>query len=151
MEFSSTVLIDFGLNLAGYVIAAMLVYLFMGRVNRAAHSEPVAAATAEEKPAPKISRSSSFVQRPPQPEVEFVALTKQKTEQAEPDEMSASESTSTRRNEDEGGADWRRRNRRAIYEEARRLLAGGTSRDDLLSRLPVTETELDMLTVTGKA
>jgi len=45
----------------------------------------------------------------------------------------------------------RRENRRVIYQEARKLLAQGHSRRDLLSRLPLTETELEMLSAAGQA
>jgi hypothetical protein len=45
----------------------------------------------------------------------------------------------------------RQENRRAIYREARRLLAGGQSQTDLSRRLPLTEDEIEMLSVSGRA
>lgn len=139
MEFSSNVLIDFGLNLAGYMLAALLVYVLYRRTDRTARAEPAAGTIRKAQPEKANPSPPKSIERPPKPDPEFLPLSNRA--QAPPGGD----------REDEGGADWRRRNRHAIYEEARRLLAGGTSPSDLLSRLPVTESELDMLTVTNKA
>ncbi len=147
MDFSSDVLIDVGLNLAGYLIAALLVFLVLKKhpVNdRAAHekpsaAEPTAVATAQNTPSPR--RAPAF-------EPEFVSLSETKPAPSGAGRR-ASESSESATAPVAG--EWRRQNRRAIYAEARRLLARGDSPSDLMTKLPVTESELDMLTVTGRA
>jgi len=151
MEFSSNVLIDFGLNLAGYLIAALLAYVLIGRADRTAHMEPAAGTIREAEPDEMNSLPPKPVAHSPKSDPEFLPLTDRARARPGAGRGDARPRHSSAVAGDEGGTDWRGRNRRAIYEEARRLLAGGTSPSDLLSRLPVTESELDMLTVTSKA
>lgn len=145
MDFSSDVLIDVGLNLAGYLVMALLVYLIVKKhpVNdRATYAKSPAA-----KPEAAATVHSAAMPRKAAPaiEPEFVSLLATKRPAAgtgRPAPISADVSVS---------GEWRRQNRRAIYAEARRLLARGDSPSDLMTKLPVTESELDMLTVTGRA
>lgn len=135
MDFSSDVLIEFGLNLAGYIVVALLVYVVLaGRMSRkAARAEASPAAETEKTP---VSPQATAVpiRRP-----EFVSL----AEAAAPETQKESQQSAVPAS--------RQENRRAIYREARQLLAKGKSRAELLHRLPLTDNELEMLTVTGKA
>lgn len=150
MEFSSDVLIDFGLNLAGYVVVALLVYVLIAR--RIVAIGPAAGeGAAGIAGSPKESTTATLSDVKPAATPEFVSLLlPEKTHSPRGCDRDAVQ-TETDENRDATGTEWRRQNRRAIYEEARRLLAHGSSRTDLLSKLPVTESELDMLTVTGRA
>jgi hypothetical protein len=150
MDFSSDVLIDFGLNLAGYLVAALLIYMIVKRqpvgnrksVKKTSAAQPQAPASAiTASPAKKIPASI---------EPEFVSLSDTRKADTAADRRPSGEIAAG----NAGGAvsgEWRRQNRRAIYAEARRLLARGDSPNDLMTKLPVTESELDMLTAAGKA
>jgi len=148
MDFSSEVLIDFGLNLAGYLIVAVMIYIILGRRGReqrrpASEKKPAAVAVKDQtvvtKPAPVAANIGQS---------EYISLSgltarSPETPVARPTEMAGRMSSITPAT--------RKENRRAIYQEARRLLASGKLRSDLVQQLPLTENELEMLTVTGKA
>ena len=148
MDFSPEVLIDFGLNLAGYLIAALMIYVIIGRRGRA-QSQPAP----EKKPATVAVQDQTIVTKPvvataDVPRAEFISLSglaerPPAAAAARPSRMVEPEFPMT--------AAARKENRRAIYQEARRLLAAGKARSDLLQKLPLTENELELLTVTGKA
>jgi len=153
MDFSSDILIDFGLNVAGYLVVALLLYVLIGKKSArgkatvaAPRSRPVAI------PAAPVTLPPPAVRHPGGRDPEFVPLSARisaagaEVERPRP-AIAAVADDGPRR----GLSVSRQQNRRAIYEEARRLLAGGKSRGELLSQLPVTEGELDMLTVAGKA
>lgn len=148
MDFSSDVLIDTGLNIAGYIVAALIIYLLTGWNKRRASAPgsatvaPAAAATGRSVPAPAIS--PAHVARAP----EFISLSGIRPEH---DEGKAGAGIEVAGAPGATSLSSRRDHRRAIYEEARRLLAAGKPRCDLLNQLPLTEGELEMLTVTGKA
>jgi hypothetical protein len=150
MEFSSNILIDFGLNLAGYLVAALLMYVLIGRV-RPAEQTGSAAEASHEKPRKAMSRPSNEALQRPRPDPEFIPLADREKSRPDLNREDGGDRSSSSMIDEQNGIGRRHRNRRAIYEEARRLLAGGASHTDLLSRLPVTESELDILTVTEKA
>lgn len=150
MDFSSDVLFDFGLSLAGYLFAALLIYMIVKRhliekrrsaeKTSAAQSQAVASADAVSSPK-EISTAT---------EPEFVSLSDTKIIRTAAYRGPSCEIEAGIA----GGAvsgEWRRQNRRAIYAEARRLLARGESPNDLMMKLPVTESELDMLKAAVKA
>ncbi len=150
MDFSSDVLIDVGLNLAGYLVAALLVYLILKK-------HPVNNRTARKRPSasgPNTTASAAGASSPvaarPDVEPEFVSLSETKSA-AGGNDRPAHGATAPAGADVPVSGEWRRQNRRAIYAEARRLLARGDSPSDLMTKLPVTESELDMLTVTGRA
>lgn len=143
MEFSSDILIESGLNLVGYLIVAALLYLMTARriAKPARHGQP----TTDSVAAHQSAAANHPVKLPPADAAVFVSLASAtpagvgKTASpatAEPDVLKESS---------------RRENRRAIYREARRLLAQGNSRRELLDRFPLTEDEIELLSVTGKA
>jgi len=148
MDFSSDVLIDVGLNLAGYLVAALLI-LVIARKKQSkdtdvkespAATKPQAAAST---PVAHQVRKATTVIDP-----EFVSLSETKAAPAGSDRLAAGPAATPGT---PVSAEWRRQNRREIYAEARRLLARGDSPSDLMTKLPVTESELDMLTVAGRA
>lgn len=147
MDFSSNVMIDFGLNLIGYLVTTLLIYQLLSRRQRKIKIAMPTMPMSEEK---QITRSeaktdkkvmatkgseyiplpdSLFPSRPQSPETTVLSEKK----------PAVTIDRNTNRQE----------NRKAIYREARRLLAGGRSRNDLMERLPLTENEVDMLSVTG--
>ncbi len=150
MDFSSDVLIDVGLNLAGYLVAALLIYLIVKKRpvdNCAVHKKSSAAkpgAAASVPGAPSSPKAAAAF------EPEFVSLSDIRLAPTGAGRRAPGSSPSASADAPVSG-EWRRQNRRAIYAEARRLLARGDSPSDLMSKLPVTESELDMLTVTGRA
>jgi hypothetical protein len=149
MDFSSDVLIDFGLNLAGYVVVALLIFVLMGRRRR----EKQPATVDRIVPA---ARSPKVMSQPKVPaparteDPEFIPLAG-----SVPRGRSGAAVSYVRGGDDESVVPLtettRKENRRAIYQEARRLLASGKARRDLMDQLPLTEGELEMLSVAGKA
>lgn len=135
MEFSSELLTEFGLNLAGYLIVAVLVYNLVSRRSPTIGSV-TNKATARSMPTPPKSAPEVRIARPTTSEPVFVSLAAQATASPAPTATPAAT---------------RRDNRRAIYQEARRLLAMGNSRRELLDRLPLTEDEIELLSLAGKA
>jgi len=153
MDFSSDVLIDFGLNLAGYIIVALLTYILLGRRGRSeVKLSPAAtcAATPMAAGRPLVERAvaTTFAASDP----EFIPLAHQS--ERKPDYGNREGAVVSGR-EDRSvkplTVATRQENRRAIYQEARRLLASGRSRHELLHQLPLTEGELELLSVAGKA
>jgi hypothetical protein len=145
MEFSSDILIESGLNLAGYLVVAVLLYLLIGRRTStrtkqvASPTGPVVvttpttsiAATAKPRSADNpvfISLAANASTAPSSHAAKSVAPDSEVVEQIS-----------------------RRENRRAIYREARRLLALGNSRRELMDKFPLTEDEIELLSVAGKA
>ena len=135
MEFSSDVIVDFGLNLAGYVIVALLIFVLTGRRKKQVNAGIVVPAPTPPQ-VPSQARPVFAVGASAEPE--FIALS------GSPKQIGREASAVPTLPD-------RQKNRRAIYEEARRLLAAGKPQGELLRRLPVTESELDMLTAAGKA
>jgi hypothetical protein len=150
MDFSSEVLIDFGLNLAGYLLVGLLIYFLLGRrdrqVLRPAATESTAAVSQKTNPAVKKSAAAVIGSDP-----EFIPLSG--SNQVSPNRSNGDSSSAGRKTDRVLPITpaTRQENRRAIYQEARRLLASGKPRGDLLRQLPLTEGELEMLSVTGKA
>jgi hypothetical protein len=150
MDFSTDVMIEFGFNLAGYLIVALLVYAALGRRRRTATAPVEPKREATPAAVPLAMHRPVFEPRTGQPE--FLSL-------SAPTHGRAGETDGApiiMRHSDDVPAGslteaTRRENREAIYREARRLLAKGKSRGELLDRLPVTEGEIEMLTATGKA
>ncbi len=153
MDFSTETIIEFGLNLAGYVVVALLVYILLRRRESARPKAKEAAKPIDSKEKSSIAdtksirKSASPAQNRPEPE--FMILPKAAVPSVKP---VAQPVAAVRQGEPETiiGAN-RRENRRAIYREARRLLANGRSHNELLESLPITEDELEMLSVAGKA
>jgi hypothetical protein len=135
MEFSSDVLVDFGLNLAGYIIVALLIFVLTGRRRKQVNAGMVVPVRTPPQ-VPSQARPISAVGASGEPE--FIAL-------SGPPKQIGREASAVPALPD------RQKNRRAIYEEARRLLAAGKPHGELLRQLPVTESELDILTAAGKA
>jgi hypothetical protein len=153
MDFSSDVLIDFGLNLAGFLVVALLLYTLIGKKS-ARGKTPVAAFQPRPVaiPAAPVTLPPPTVKQPAGRDPEFVPLSaRNSAASAEVERHRPAIAAVVDDGPRRGLSVSRQQNRRAIYEEARRLLAGGKSRGELLSQLPVTEGELDMLTVAGKA
>ena len=150
MELSSDVLIDFGLNQAGYLVAALLIYVLLGnrgrRQNRAACAGAEGTAAPNPKTPHRIPLSSSAEKKEP----EFISLAASRGG-SDRRESAKSEVENDEKQTQSHSAPDRRHNRRVIYREAMRLLASGTSRGDVLDQLPLTEGELEMLSVAGKA
>jgi hypothetical protein len=149
MDFSSDVLIDFGLNLAGFVIAAVLIYILFGRTRQ--NMRPPAEDSKKIMEVKKIAGEAKDAVVGSRIDPEFIPLSRR----IEGKEIIATSSGASKedvtRPTSSMTPEVRRKNRRAIYEEARRLLASGKSHGDLLHQLPLTEGELEMLSVAGKA
>ncbi|MCK5126303.1 MAG: hypothetical protein KAR42_08600 [candidate division Zixibacteria bacterium] len=162
MDFSSQTLIEFGLNLAGYLIVAALVYvLLQKRRTRKELSAEEKIKAQEHVIAPEPVRISLPTPRPILPRTpispdsktlhdpEFVSFRETAQASDRPEiktntfELPFPPETVIVGN--------RRENRRAIYREARRLLAKGKPQRELLEQLPITEDELEILSVTGNA
>ncbi len=148
MEFSSEILIESGLNLAGYLIVAALLYILMSRRTPKASRPttlPAGSATAKNASAPVTPSATPTKQRPADQSV-FIPLAAG---------ASAAPSNDITRPvtpaQDVVEQISRRENRREIYREARRLLAKGNSRRELMDKFPLTEDEIELLSVTGKA
>ncbi len=140
MEFSSDVLIEFGLNLTGYLLVALLVYLMVSRrrsTRAAARIQSAIAPPAAASAAPPQIRTESAA---PQ----FISLASNRAGDGRGAPRPAGA-------EPVSGADRRQANRRAIYAEARRLLARGASSRDLVQKLPLTEAEIELLSAIGNA
>lgn len=145
MELSSDVFIDFGLNLAGYIVAALMLYILTGR-RRRRHSEELHGEGRGNARAASSSRPENVIVREPaESEPEFIALAGDRRPAAE-----GAVGTGRSRMPTSVRAT-RQENRRAIYHEARRLLASGTAHSEVLDQLPLTEGELELLSVAGKA
>ncbi len=143
MDFSSEVLIDFGLNLAGYLIVAVMIYIILGRRRPAPEKKPAAVAVKDQTVVTKPAPVAANIGQPEYISLSGLTSGSPETPVARPTEMAGRMSSITPAT--------RKENRRAIYQEARRLLASGKLRSDLVQQLPLTENELEMLTVTGKA
>jgi len=145
MDFSPEVLIDFGFNLAGYAIAALLIYLVLGRRSRKIKTTgSIAEALALKHRHKDRPINNSAERRSP---MEFVAFG-ERPEQAVND---AAETRARIEPENQSRPLSRQESRRAIYREARRLLAKGRSGSELLSSLPLTEDEMEMLSFSRQA
>lgn len=146
MDFSQEVLIDFGLNLAGYLLVLIILYVIVSRRKKETVRESV-----PETPPAQTDMPQRIVPRPAVAEaLEYVSLdagrpAAVRAEPAARKVISDPEPVKTLT------AASRRENRRAIYQQARRMLQQGGSRNDLLDRLPLTEEELEMISATGKA
>jgi hypothetical protein len=146
MDFSTNVIIDFGLNLAGYIIVALLVYVLVSRQRRP-QAAPAAQLPDNMKMAPARPATYSHAAMTSQPA--FVALTSDGRSPRFDRVVGDNDVPSGLPTADPAVS--RRENRRAIYREARQLLARGKSRGELLARLPLTEDELEMLSMAGNA
>jgi hypothetical protein len=152
MDFSSDVLIEFGLNLAGYIIAALLIYLLLGMRKQRAEQMERHEDAAPSKTKAEISKQKTFPAAAINRDVEFVPLSKARTGNDDSSEDKSPEKTDADVEDTaQPAVISRQASRRAIYQEARRLLASGKPHSDLLEQLPLTEGELEMLTVAGKA
>jgi hypothetical protein len=150
MYLSSDVLIDFGLNLAGYVIAGILFLVVWGRRERRIRPPK------KMKVSPPPKSTVTLVAEEPgnkrtdfNPEFIPLANSAQKVSNISDNKRPDLVSHESKRGVPVSFAD-RKENRRAIYQEARRLLASGRPQSDLLQQLPLTEGELDMLSVAGR-
>ncbi|MEZ5359873.1 MAG: hypothetical protein R3F48_13725 [Candidatus Zixiibacteriota bacterium] len=145
MDFSTHTLIEFGLNLAGYIVVALLVYILLRRKD----SKPASPAKENVEPADTIVIRKDTPIQPKRQEPEFVSLHARISKPAKPAPRPVA--TAARLEPESLISANRRENRRAIYREARRLLANGRPHNELLESLPITEDELEMLSVAGKA
>jgi hypothetical protein len=150
MDFSSDILVSLALNIIGYLVAAALVAIILR--NRKLEKE---------KPEPKMQTRDADPEMPPVRKQESpVQINDPGPEYISFSEMPRVQTNSANKNTAPDHAPvksiphrppTRQENRRAIYREARKLLAKGKTRDELLHRLPVTENELEMLTVAKRA
>jgi type IV secretory pathway VirB10-like protein len=154
MEFSSDIMMEFGLNLAGYIIVAVTTYWIATRsrkakgnqsgsnkINTVVNSEPIVRKTSTSPVTTRADEGMEYISFAnigaiPVQSVPDLAAIGQKQEQPE---------TETPRPVS------RQENRRAIYREARRLLARGKSNSDLMQQLPLTEDEVEMLSMAPNA
>ena len=148
MDFSSDILIDFGLNLAGYLIVGLLVHqLLIRRLTPVDQSKEALPATTDNAPAPQAEAASEPITRSAAPEFIFLA---------EQEKTSAKVTSQVDATVDDAPAPigreaTRRADRRAICREAKRLLAKGKSQGELMQCLHLTENEVEMLSAAGKA
>ncbi len=142
MDFSPEIMRDFGLNLAGYFLVALLVHLVFGWTRK----KPADADNEREMVslANKTVRSEIEPARASTSRLQFVTF----------DESTQRPESPVRQGVKEVATETvasslisRQENRRAIYREARRLLARGKSNHELLHHLPLTENEIAMLSV----
>lgn len=145
MEFSSDILIESGLNLAGYLVVAVLLYLLIGRRNSTRTKQAASTAGPIATAAPTVSHVAAAKQ-PPADNPVFIPLAA-----GAPAVPSSQSAKSIVPDSDVMEQISRRENRRAIYREARRLLALGNSRRELMDKFPLTEDEVELLSVAGKA
>ncbi|MCP4568318.1 MAG: hypothetical protein GY841_12135 [FCB group bacterium] len=148
MDFSSDILIDFGLNLAGYLLVGGLVYLLVtSRRTLIDKSRAAVKADTDDALAGRIKETPEIMPRPVV--TEFIALADQnRISETVTSKVDATiDDTPTLMKRDAT----RRADRRAICLEAKRLLAKGKSHGELMRQLPLTENELEMLSVAGKA
>lgn len=145
MDFSPEVLVDFGFNLAGYVIVTLLIYLVVGRRSR--RDKATESIGAENSIAERIEAQQNKIAPGDKSRMEFVAFnespvqTFNKPASAKVPAQPAGQAHQVSRQE----------NRREIYREARRLLARGKSGSELLGSLPLTEDEMEMLSFSRQA
>lgn len=146
MDFSTGVIIDFGLNLAGYAVVALLVYVLVSQKRR---PQPAPAVQPQSNMNALPSRAATYSAATAASQPAFVQLTAEGRRPrfdrivGDNDMVAVTPQTEP--------AATRRENRRAIYREARQLLARGKSRGELLARLPLTEDEVEMLSMAGNA
>ncbi|MDD4051907.1 MAG: hypothetical protein PHR28_08430 [candidate division Zixibacteria bacterium] len=145
MEFSSGILIESGLNLAGYLVVAVLLYILIGRRTSKQAKQAASPANAVAAMAPTVTLAPSPKQRPADNPV-FISLAA-----GAPAAPSSHAVKAIAPDSDVVEQISRRENRRAIYREARRLLALGNSRRELMDKFPLTEDEIELLSVAGKA
>ncbi len=156
MEMSQEMLIDFGLNLAGYLVVVILAYVLFRLPHRQRKSSqtaqrdelmPTPPQQTEAKPVAHSSRPSFG----PQPDyIELAQMKVQATERTKQTTQITAETTKNRTTGRDAGFS-RRNNRREIYNQARDLLSKGKSSRELLQQLPITEGELEMLSLARKA
>ena len=147
MDFSSNVMIDFGLNLIGYLVTTMLIYQLISRRQRKIKIATPTMPMSEEKQITRPDlKTDKQIKAPINSEYIPLAGSSFPSRPQSPETTVLSENTPMVPISRETN---RQENRKAIYREARRLLAGGRSRNDLMERLPLTENEVDMLSVTG--
>ena len=152
MDFSLEVLTEFALNLAGYLIVTLLVIVLVARRRQAHKAAAVAGHINAVVPPVLEAARRAVLPRKADSEPEFLSLSGPQIRPArsigeakphlaatEVEERPVSVSVS------------RQENRRAIYRQARQLLAKGESHRDLLNRLPLTDDEVAMLSATGNA
>jgi len=138
MDFSQEFIIDWSLNVAGYVVAGLLsvaLYSLFNRTKKSASlsapdriTETLAHDTA--MPSPRTFSSNR--------KIEFVKL-------------GESAPNNTRRNDTESNPENLtgaiRRNRSEVLKIAREMLNAGATHDKIRNELPVSETELSLLSM----
>lgn len=147
MDFSSNVMIDFGLNLIGYLVITLLIYQLNSRRQRRINiALPAVSPGKEKQAAPSVPKTEKQVKAVSDSEYIPLAGSLFPSPPKAPQTTVSSENRQTitiDRNTN------RQENRKAIYREARRLLAGGRSGNDLMAQLPLTENEVEMLSASG--
>lgn len=140
MELSQEVLIDFGLNLAGYIVVVLLAYVLFRMPQRSRKFKTKPLKTIREEIV-RTEPSSVRAEKPVLPQSDYIALSG----------MQSSAPAQSQRSSQPDVVYNRRKNRREIYEQARKLLSKGKSSAELLEQLPITEGELEMLSMARKA
>ncbi|MEE9442125.1 MAG: hypothetical protein V3V99_05605 [candidate division Zixibacteria bacterium] len=146
MDFSQDVLIEFGLNLAGYLMVAMLVLLLVNR--RQARKDGNAT---EDNTNRVKTRTRQKIDALTQPNPEFMSLKKSRGAASPLDEIVEKQAGHEENIIPVFTSDDRQKNRREIYRQARRLMAEGKSNHELLEQLPLTEDELELISAVGNA
>jgi hypothetical protein len=141
MDFSPEIMIDFGFNLAGYLVVTLLICVLLRR-RKARHQTPVDGNPNESEDKVKSATQETYSRS--DPSMEYVSL-------AASDSDDGNNSAGDAHRAAASGPASRQENRRAIYREARRLLARGKSGKELIGSLPLTEDEIEMLSVSGQA
>ncbi|MFH1701042.1 MAG: hypothetical protein ABIE07_10690 [Candidatus Zixiibacteriota bacterium] len=146
MDFSQDVLIEFGLNLAGYLIVALLVLLLVNR--RQVRKEKTGTETNNNRANKKARQKIDIVT---QPHPEYMSLKKSWVATAPLDVITDNQAKREEKINPVFTSLDRQKNRREIYKQARKLMAGGKSNDELLEQLPLTVDELELISAAGNA
>lgn len=156
MEMSQELLIDFGLNLAGYLVVVILAYILFRlpyrqrKTSQTAVRDELTLTSPKQTEAKPVAHSSRPSAKSQPDYIELAQMKVQATEHSKQTVPIGAETTTNRRT----GGDAvfsRRNNRREIYNQARELLSKGKSSRELLQQLPITEGELEMLSLARKA
>ena len=147
MDFSQDVIIEFALNLGGYLIVLMLLLLLMK--GKTAPKKEQLDHVVDDNASIEIPEKSVQPAAPSRKvDPEFIAFQEDnRTKKFDNNILPVKEAEPVRHFTQEE----KRKNRREIYKEARRLLAKGHSGGDVMRSLPLTEDEVDILSIAGKA
>lgn len=152
MDFSLDVLTEFALNLAGYLIVTLLVFALVARRRQANKASAAAGHVNAVVPPVKETTPRTVLAAKADSGPEFLPLSGPQSRPTKAIREAKPHLAATEVEERPASLPVsRQENRRAIYRQARQLLAKGESHRELLNRLPLTDDEIAMLSVTGNA